>query len=106
MERGAELFKHALQTIRPGVKEIEVAAEMEYAARKDGAEGMAFETIIASGARSALPDPANIEDGRINVEFPVASSNRGGRSELRGKMNGGGAPLTIKTGDGSINILK
>jgi Xaa-Pro aminopeptidase len=55
VERGAELFNHALQTIRPGVKETEVAAEMEYAARKDGAEGMAFETIIASGARSALP---------------------------------------------------
>ena len=55
VDRGAELFNHALQTIRPGVKETEVAAEMEYAARKDGAEGMAFETIIASGARSALP---------------------------------------------------
>jgi Xaa-Pro aminopeptidase len=55
VDRGAELFNHALQTIRPDVKEIEVAAEMEYAARKAGAEGMAFETIIASGARSALP---------------------------------------------------
>ena len=53
--QGAELFNHALQTIHAGVKEIEVAAEMEYAARKAGAEGMAFETIIASGARSALP---------------------------------------------------
>jgi Xaa-Pro aminopeptidase len=55
VERGAELFKHALQTIHPGVKEVEVAAEMEYAARKAGAEAMAFETIVASGARSALP---------------------------------------------------
>ena len=52
---GAELFNSALREIRPGVREIEVAAEMEYAARKMGAEGMAFETIIASGARSALP---------------------------------------------------
>ena len=55
VDRGAELFNHALKTIRPGVMETEVAAEIEYAARKDGAEGMAFETIIASGARSALP---------------------------------------------------
>jgi Xaa-Pro aminopeptidase len=52
---GARLFDRALEVIRPGVCEIEVAAEMEYAARKAGAEGMSFATIIASGARSALP---------------------------------------------------
>ncbi len=52
---GAGLFDRALETIRPGVRETEVAAEMEYAARKAGAEAMSFETIIASGARSALP---------------------------------------------------
>src|ERR1700720_3303294 len=52
---GASLFDRALEIIRPGVRETEVAAEMEYAARKAGAEAMSFETIIASGERSALP---------------------------------------------------
>jgi Xaa-Pro aminopeptidase len=52
---GASLFDRALEVIRPGVSETEVAAEMEYAARKAGAEAMSFETIIASGERSALP---------------------------------------------------
>jgi len=52
---GASLFEHALRAIRPGVKETEVAAEMEYVARRAGAEGMSFDTIIASGPRSALP---------------------------------------------------
>jgi Xaa-Pro aminopeptidase len=56
---GASLFERALEVLRPGVqpgvKEIEVAAEMEYAARRGGAEAMSFPTIIASGARSALP---------------------------------------------------
>ncbi|HMJ22295.1 MAG TPA: Xaa-Pro peptidase family protein [Terriglobales bacterium] len=52
---GASLFDRALAVIRPGVKENEVAAEMEYAARKAGAEAMSFPTIIASGKRSALP---------------------------------------------------
>ena len=52
---GANLFKVALKTIRAGIKEVEVAAEMEYAARQAGADGMSFETIIASGKRSALP---------------------------------------------------
>ncbi|MGH9547638.1 MAG: M24 family metallopeptidase [Terriglobales bacterium] len=52
---GSTLFDRALETIRPGVRETEVAAEMEYAARHAGAEAMSFETIIASGKRSALP---------------------------------------------------
>jgi Xaa-Pro aminopeptidase len=52
---GAALFDRALEVLRPGVKETEVAAEMEFAARKAGADEMSFPTIIASGARSALP---------------------------------------------------
>jgi Xaa-Pro aminopeptidase len=52
---GAKLFDRAIEVLRPGVKEVEVAAEMEYAARRSGAEEMSFPTIIASGARSALP---------------------------------------------------
>ena len=52
---GATLFDRALEVLRPGVRESEVAAEMEFAARRGGAEEMSFQTIIASGARSALP---------------------------------------------------
>jgi len=52
---GAELFNVVLKAIRPGVREAEVAAELEFAARQRGAEGMSFETIVASGPRSALP---------------------------------------------------
>ncbi|HEY3927042.1 MAG TPA: Xaa-Pro peptidase family protein [Candidatus Koribacter sp.] len=52
---GAEILTPALETIRPGVKESEVAAEIEYAARRWGAEAMSFETIVAAGLRSALP---------------------------------------------------
>jgi Xaa-Pro aminopeptidase len=55
VDLGASLFQQALGTIRPGVKENEVAASIEFAARKAGAEAMSFETIIASGPRSALP---------------------------------------------------
>lgn len=52
---GSTLFDVALKAIRPGAKEVDVAAEMEYVARCSGAEAMSFETIIASGPRSALP---------------------------------------------------
>jgi Xaa-Pro aminopeptidase len=55
VQLGATLFDEALRVIRPGAKESEVAAEMEYAARRAGADEMSFPTIIASGARSALP---------------------------------------------------
>lgn len=52
---GARLFDRAVKVIRPGIREVEVAAEMELTARKGGAEEMSFPTIIASGPRSALP---------------------------------------------------
>jgi Xaa-Pro aminopeptidase len=52
---GCKLFEHILGFIRPGLQEFEVAAELEHQARLLGAEGMSFETIVASGVRSALP---------------------------------------------------
>ena len=52
---GSKLFEQILGFIRPGIQEIEVAAELEYQARLLGAEGMSFDTIVASGVRSALP---------------------------------------------------
>jgi Xaa-Pro aminopeptidase len=52
---GCRLFDHILGFVRPGIAEIEVAAELEHQARLWGAEGMSFETIVASGERSALP---------------------------------------------------
>ncbi|MCI0354394.1 MAG: Xaa-Pro peptidase family protein [Acidobacteria bacterium] len=51
----AALFGPILKRIRPGKRELEVAAYLEFGARKLGASGMAFETIVASGRRSALP---------------------------------------------------
>ena len=59
MRKAAELtsagMKAAYETIRPGVKETEVAAEIEYAMRMKDSWGTAFETSVASGPRSAYP---------------------------------------------------
>jgi Xaa-Pro aminopeptidase len=52
---GAKLYKDIKPTLRAGVKESDIAAELEYCARRSGAEAMSFETIVAGGARSALP---------------------------------------------------
>jgi len=52
---GCRLFEGVLELLRPGIAEMDVAAELEHEARRLGAEGMSFETIVASGARSAMP---------------------------------------------------
>ncbi len=48
-------FSHILGHIRPGIRESDLAAEMEHFMRLQGAAGPSFETIVASGWRSALP---------------------------------------------------
>jgi Xaa-Pro aminopeptidase len=52
---GCALYEQVLTTIALGRTEVEVAADLESAARRAGADGMSFETIVASGPRSALP---------------------------------------------------
>jgi Xaa-Pro aminopeptidase len=49
------VFPEVLGAIRLGMTEKHVAAELEYAARRAGADNMSFETIVASSERSALP---------------------------------------------------
>jgi Xaa-Pro aminopeptidase len=64
-------IKKASEIIRPGIKEREVAAEVEYAMRKAGSDGTAFETIVASGFCCAYPhgtfQEKTIEEGNFVV---------------------------------------
>ena len=48
-------FAHVREVIRPGMSEIEVALELENCMRKNGASGLSFDTISASGKNSSLP---------------------------------------------------
>jgi Xaa-Pro aminopeptidase len=48
-------FQHIQGYIKPGVRETDVALELEYFMRKQGASGSAFDMIVASGVRGALP---------------------------------------------------
>ncbi|MGI8969099.1 MAG: M24 family metallopeptidase, partial [Dehalococcoidia bacterium] len=48
-------FEFIVTLVRPGVSERELATELEYFMKKAGSEKEAFDTIVASGARSALP---------------------------------------------------
>jgi hypothetical protein len=49
---------------------------------------------------------ATTGDGHISLGIPVTVEGTFSKSALRGKMNGGGQPLTIHTGDGSIRLSK
>jgi Xaa-Pro aminopeptidase len=52
---GSEVMEEAIRLIRPGVTELDVAAEIGYRMRRKGASGESFEAIVAAGFRSALP---------------------------------------------------
>ncbi len=64
---------HLLNMITPKMTEIDVAVELEYAMRKNGASGFAFDTIAVSGDASALPHgvPRNVklQKGFLTMDF-------------------------------------
>lgn len=71
-----EIFLECLNEIKIGMKEIEIGALIQYLALKKGAQGMAFETIVASGIRGAMPHgrPTNkrIKEGElITLDFGI-----------------------------------
>ncbi|MEK8132768.1 Xaa-Pro peptidase family protein [Paenibacillus filicis] len=59
MQEAADLadrtFHHIVGLLKPGVSERDIALEIELFVRRNGAASTSFETIVASGERSALP---------------------------------------------------
>ncbi len=51
----SEAYERALKRIRPGVRELDIAAELEFQMKMLGAEKPSFDTIVAAGPRTALP---------------------------------------------------
>lgn len=74
IERAAALadhgFDHILGVLAPGVSEAEVALEVESFMRRNGSEGVAFPSIIASGPNSSRPH-ATVTQRRIEPGDPV-----------------------------------
>ncbi|MDL2287347.1 aminopeptidase P family protein [Eubacteriales bacterium OttesenSCG-928-G02] len=67
-------FEHITDFIRKGVTEQRIAAEIEFFMRLNGADGIAFETIVVSGQNSSLPHgvPSETEiakDSFITMDF-------------------------------------
>ncbi|MCJ7664541.1 MAG: Xaa-Pro peptidase family protein [Desulfobacterales bacterium] len=64
-----EAWEEALDLVTPGAQEADLALELEYRMKKKGAEGIAFDTIVASGPQAALPHaqptPRPLEQGDL-----------------------------------------
>ncbi len=75
LTKAVEVTDRALEevsaAVEPGVTEVEVAWELEKSMREQGAEGLAFETIVAAGPNGALPhhlaDETPIQEGQAVV---------------------------------------
>lgn len=61
---GDMAFEHILPFIKPGITEREIALELEFFMKKQGASALSFDTIVAVGERSALPH-ANLTDKKV-----------------------------------------
>ncbi|MEK4249670.1 MULTISPECIES: M24 family metallopeptidase [Paenibacillus] len=64
-----QTFAHILNYIKPGVRELDIALEIEMFMRANGATSTSFDTIVASGERSALPHGVASERVIGNNEF-------------------------------------
>jgi hypothetical protein len=62
--------------------------------------------------RLRLPDnlgadlDAHSGDGEVHVGFPISASGGGNENSVRGKINGGGISIELRTGDGDIKVEK
>ncbi len=65
----SEAYRRTLRRVKVGATERDIAAELEFQMHRLGAEKPAFETIVAAGARSALPHATptgrRVEDNEI-----------------------------------------
>jgi Xaa-Pro aminopeptidase len=65
VETNSRAFEQTARRVKPGMRECDLAAELDYQLRRLGAEKNSFETIVAAGVRSALPH-AQPTAARIN----------------------------------------
>jgi len=88
-------FAHVLEgTLRAGVREIDVALDLERFVRQNGGEGMAFDVIVAGGHRSAMPH--GVASGRVLERGDLVTLDFGAR------VDGYHADMTRAVGIGPV----
>lgn len=73
VEANSAAFEQAVRHVRAGMRESDLAAELDYRMRRNGAEQPAFETIVAAGKRTAFPHArptaARFDGGLVLVDM-------------------------------------
>jgi len=94
-----EVMEEVIGLVRPGVAELDLAAEIGYRLRRRGAGGESFESIVASGERTALPH-ARASERRIGknelVVLDLGAILRRYCSDLTRTVFVGRAPARIR----------
>lgn len=66
-------FAHIVNWIKPDMTEVEVALELEFFMRRNGADALAFDTIAVSGSNSSrphgVPRRCKLEKGFLTMDF-------------------------------------
>ena len=62
-------FSHIISVLNPDMTEIDVAAELEYVMRKNGAEGTAFDTIAVSALPHGTPRNVKLKKGFLTMDY-------------------------------------
>lgn len=96
----SQAFDRALKRFKPGMRESDLAAEIDYQMRRLGASATAFETIVATGAHSALP---HARPGETRIEtnqlllIDMGATRQGYTSDMtRTVFTGKAAPVWRK----------
>jgi Xaa-Pro aminopeptidase len=95
----SEAYSRTMRNIRPGLRERDIAAELEFQMRRLGAEKAAFETIVAAGAHSALP---HAQPGAHRIAqselllIDMGSSLEGYCSDMTRVSHAGEAPKRVR----------
>jgi Xaa-Pro aminopeptidase len=98
VETNSRAFEQAVAHVRPGMREQDLAAELEYRMRRLGAEKPSFDTIVAAGARSALPHAqptgARLAAGLVLVD--MGAQQEGYASDMTRMLHLGIPPAKVK----------
>jgi len=99
VEVNSEAYARVVKRLRPGVSELDVAAEIEFQMKVLGAEKPAFDTIVAAGARSALPHahptPHRIQENELLL-IDMGASVEGYSSDMTRMLHLGAPPKRVR----------
>lgn len=101
----SKTFQRTRRILRPGITELSVAAEIERDFKRQGAEGPSFETIVASGERSAWPHAKPTQKSVAKNELVVLDQGailRGYCSDMTRTVFVGAASRKIRSLYGAV----